>query len=173
MTTAQAGLIVVLAGVLFNSIFLGRATVGLSLALIAAYALWFREDWGHRGKQIFPLYLACIALYIAHFIEEYLTGFYRAFPGLFGNEWSAHRFLIFNLVWLAVFALGAAGVYAERPLAYLIVAFFALGGGILNGAAHLALSLFQWRYFPGTITAPLMLAAGVLLFSRLRRDRPA
>jgi hypothetical protein len=66
---------------------------------------------------------------------------------------------MFNLVWLAVFALSAVAVHREQSEAYVVVIFFALIGGILNGMGRVALSLLQWRYFPGTVTAPLMLAS--------------
>lgn len=42
---------------------------------------------------------------------------------------------------------------------------------ILNGLAHGALALVASSYFPGIATAPLLLAAGSWLISRLRSDR--
>jgi hypothetical protein len=155
-------------GVAFNSVCLGRATIGLSLGLIFAYLYWVFGRWQGRREGVLWLYIVSIGFFCLHFAEEYWTGFYRDFPGLFGIQWSPLRFVVFNLVWLALFALSAVGVYRERPEAYLIVIFFALFGGILNGAGHIVLSLAQWRYFPGTVTAPLMLASGFILFQRLR-----
>ena len=159
-------------GVAFNAVCLGRATVGLSLGLILVYVFWLWGRWQGRRERVLLLYILSIALFCVHFAEEYLTGFYVDFPALFGMQWSASRFAVFNLVWLVVFALSALGVYRERSEAYVIVIFFALFGGILNGAGHIALSLVQWRYFPGTVTAPLMLASGIILIHRLRIAKP-
>jgi hypothetical protein len=166
-----AGILIV-TGVAFNAVWLGWATVGLSFGLIVAYVLWLVGRWEGRRERVLWLYILSIGFFCMHFTEEYLSGFYRDFPGLFGTEWSASRFLVFNLVWLVVFALSAAGVYRERSEAYAIVIFFALFGGVLNGASHIALSLLQWRYFPGTVTAPLMLASGLILLHRLRIPKP-
>jgi len=161
---------VIAIGVAFNALWLGWATVGLSLGLIFAYMFWLFGRWQGRREPVLRLYILSLAFFCTHFTEEYLTGFYRDFPGLLGMEWSAQRFIVFNLVWLLIFALSAFGVYRERSEAYVIVIFFALVGGILNGVSHIALSLLQWRYFPGTVTAPLMLASGILLFHRLRSN---
>ncbi len=40
-------------------------------------------------------------------------------------------------------------------------------GGLLNGTAHLLISIMLGRYFPGTLTAPLSLAVGIALLRRL------
>jgi hypothetical protein len=52
-------------------------------------------------------------------------------------------------------------------LAYLVVLFLALAGGVGNGAGHLLLSVTQRRYFPGAATAPLCLLVGIALLTRL------
>jgi protein-S-isoprenylcysteine O-methyltransferase Ste14 len=155
------------AGVAFNAAVLGRATMGLSAGLVAAYALWRRGAWRATREGTFLPYVVSIAVFCAHFAEEYTTGFYRDFPRLFGAEWTAERFVAFNAVWFVGFLLSAVGVYANKASASVIVVFFALAGGILNGMSHLALSLYQWRDFPGTATAPLMLACGMFLLHRL------
>src|SRR6266576_267638 len=48
-------------------------------------------------------------------------------------------------------------------LAYLVVLFLALAGGVGNGAGHLLLSVTQRGYFPGAATAPLCLLVGITL----------
>ena len=109
-----------------------------------------------------------------HFGEESLTGFSQQFPALLGYKWSGAVFVGYNAAWLVLFALAAVGVRRRISLAYLVVIFFALFGGIANGVGHLALALMQRRYFPGTITAPLCLIVGILLFrSLIRRPPPA
>jgi hypothetical protein len=102
-----------------------------------------------------------------HFLEEYLTGFHRAFPSLFGYQWSEQRFVAFNLLWFAVFILAALGIYRRMAAAYLIVIFFALVAGIGNGIGHILLSLAEGGYFPGLGTSPLLLMVGIMLLRRL------
>src|SRR5262249_51452601 len=147
----------------------GPAIWGLNAGLIAAYALWVRRlDRPTRPDAVLAvIYLAAIGIQLAHFTEEYRSGFQRELPGLFGYQWSDAQFLTFNLLWLAAFALSALGVWRGRKLAYLVLWFFALVGGIGNGIAHVGLALARGGYFPGLFTAPLMLAAGIVLVRRL------
>ena len=163
-----SGKVIVGVCIAFNTVFLGLATAGLSIGLIVAYLIWRDWKWQADGKRVLYPYVLTLGGFILHFAEEYFTDFYVAFPRLIGDSWSARSFLIFNLVWFAVFALSVVGLWYERPVAYLVVIFFALAGGIANGAAHILISLWQGRYFPGTATAPLMLAGGLILFQRLR-----
>jgi hypothetical protein len=113
------------------------------------------------------MYLLAIAVQSLHFTEEFFTGFQRQFPQLVGYEWSDGRFVTFNLAWIALFVFAAVGVYRRVPLAYLVVLFLALAGGVGNGAGHLLLSAQQGRYFPGAATAPLCLLAGIGLLVRM------
>jgi hypothetical protein len=55
----------------------------------------------------------------------------------------------------------------RRVLAYLVVLFLALAGGVANGPGHLLLSATQGRYFLGAATAPLCLLMGIRLLARL------
>jgi protein-S-isoprenylcysteine O-methyltransferase Ste14 len=162
------GKVIVGASIAFNTVFLGRATAGLSIAMAVAYFIWRDRRWKADGKRVFYAYVLSLGCFVLHFAEEYFTDFYVAFPRLMGDSWSARSFLIFNLVWFTVFVLSAAALWYEKYVSYLIVIFFALAGGVANGAAHISISLWQWRYFPGTLTAPLMLACGLILFQRLQ-----
>jgi protein-S-isoprenylcysteine O-methyltransferase Ste14 len=162
------GKLIVALGIAFNTALLGLATAGLSIGLIVAYWIWRDARWQASGRGLLWAYSLSIGLFVVHFAEEYCTGFYAAFPRLFGSFWSARSFVVFNLVWLAVFLVSAVGVLRRQSLAHLIVIFFALAGGIANGASHIVITLWQGRYFPGSITAPLMLASGLILFHRLQ-----
>lgn len=151
---------------------MGRPAAVLSVGLIIAYFLWAVARWKNDPVAVLPMYLLAVAVQCAHFAEEYATGFQRQFPKLIGYEWSDTRFVTFNLAWLALFVLAAMGVYRRKPLAYLAVLFFALAGGVANGAGHLLLSATLGRYFPGAATAPLCLALGIALLVRLFVERP-
>ncbi|HEY7337781.1 MAG TPA: isoprenylcysteine carboxylmethyltransferase family protein [Bryobacteraceae bacterium] len=154
-------------GVALNFGLLGTATIFLSVGLVGAYLYWRFGLWKSNRERVLGPYILCVSLFCAHFGEEYFTGFYRDFPALFETAWSPRSFLVFNLVWAAAFGLSVLGVARQVSAAYLLALFLAFAGGVANGAGHLALSLVQGRYFPGTATAPLMLAAGIFLLRRL------
>ncbi len=164
------GAVFVLAVVAAQALWMGSATILLSVGLVIAYLLWIAARWKNDPATVLPMCLLAIAVQCLHFAEEYLTGFQRQFPKLIGDEWSDARFVAFNMAWLAVFVLAALGVYRRVALAYLVVLFLALGGGVGNGAGHLLLSASQGRYFPGAATAPLCLLAGIGLLARLFRQ---
>jgi hypothetical protein len=152
---------------------MGPAIIFLSGGLVVAYVAWVTAPWKNDGAVVLPVYLAAIAVQCLHFTEEYLTGFQHQFPRLFGEDWSDARFVTFNMLWLAAFVLAALGVYRRVPLAYLVVLFLALIGGVGNGISHLVLSAMYGRYFPGLITAPFCLMLGFTVLSRLfGRGRP-
>lgn len=161
------GAVFVLIAVTAQARWMGSATTLLSAGLAIAYLFWIAAHWKNDPAAVLPAYLLAIVVQCLHFAEEYLTGFQRQFPKLIGYEWSDDRFVAFNMAWLAVFVLAALGVYRRVPLAYLVVLFLALAGGVGNGAGHLLMSATQGRYFPGAATAPLCLLAGIALLVRL------
>jgi len=146
---------------------MGRASTLLSVALVVSYLLWATTRCRNDPAAVLPVYLVAIAVQCLHFSEEFLTGFPQQFPKLMGYEWSDAQFVMFNMAWLAVFALAGIGIFRGAPLANLVVLFLALGGGVGNGAGHLLLSATQGRYFPGAATAPLCLLVGIVLLIRL------
>lgn len=149
---------------------MGRATILLVVALAVCYAVWARRSEWPPAKSIIGMYAVAVVVQCAHMLEEYRTGFYRVFPPVFGAEpWSAQRSLSFNLVWLTVFLIAGVGLVRGRRGAYLIAMFLAIGGGILNGLGHLALSIREGGYFPGAYTGVLALVVGSLLAYRLLR----
>jgi hypothetical protein len=99
-----------------------------------------------------------------------MSGSTAAFPPVFGGEaWSARRFLLFNLAWLVIFAVGASGLLRSRRPAWLVAYFLAIGGGIGNGLGHLALVGQRGGYFPGAYIAVMALVVGsVLLWNLLQ-----
>lgn len=165
-----AGAVFVLVVVAAQALWMGRATILLSVGLVVAYLVWIATRWKNDPAAVLPMCLLAIAVQCLHFAEEYLTGFQRQFPQQLGYEWSDARFVAFNMAWLAVFVLAALGVYRRVPLAYLVVLFLALAGGVGNGAGHLLLSASQGKYFPGAATAPFCLLVGIGLLAKLFRQ---
>lgn len=153
----------------FTLAMMGRAAGLLVVAMGVAYGLWLsRAEWPPPAR-IIPVYAVAVLVQCAHLAEEYSTGFHRAFPPVFGAEpWSGSRFLVFNFVWLAVFAMAGVGLRRGKRAAYLVALFLALGGGIGNGLGHLALAARAGGYFPGAYTGALALLAGGLAHRLLR-----
>lgn len=150
---------------------MGRATIGLVVAMLAAFVVWARQPSRQvpPGHGLLATYALGWGVMCVHCAEEYLTGFPQQFPRWFGYEWTNGAFLTFNLVWLLIFGAAAFGLARSVPLALLVAWFFALGAGIVNGAGHLLLSLVLRRYFPGLLTAPFCLGFGLLLARQLSR----
>jgi hypothetical protein len=162
-----AGAVLVLIVLAAQTRWMGLAIILLSGGLVLVYGVWVAARWKSDAARVLPIYLLAIAVQCLHFTEEYVTGFQHQFPRLFGDDWSDARFVTFNMLWLAAFVLAGLGVYRRVRLAYLIVLFLALIGGVGNGTAHLVLSATYRRYFPGVITAPFCLLVGITLLSRL------
>jgi len=161
------GTVLVLIVLAAQTYWMGPAIILLSGGLVVAYAVWLAAPWKNDAARVLPIYLLAVTVQCLHFTEEYVTGFQHQFPRLFGEDWSDARFVTFNMLWLAAFVLAGLGVYRQVLLAYLIVLFVALIGGVGNGTSHLVLSTMYRRYFPGVITAPFCLLAGIALLTRL------
>lgn len=150
---------------------MGRAVGLLVIALGLSYAIWLTRGTWPGSRRIVPVLVAAIIVQCAHLGEELWSGFYRAFPPVMGaGPWSERQFVVFNVVWLAVFLAATLGVaHGWRP-AYVAALFLAIGGGIGNGLGHIALAIRARGYFPGLYTAPVVLIVGIIL---LMRHRPA
>lgn len=113
------------------------------------------------------VFLAGVACQCIHMIEELLTGFHVLLPAVFGQApWSVEFFVTFNVIWIAIWVLAAAGVERRPRLALFPIWFFALGM-VGNGIWHPLLALLRQGYFPGLFTSPLVGIAGVVVMRRL------
>ena len=118
---------------------------------------------------IIGLYLVGIACQCLHFTEEFLTGFYLRVPPFLGFvPWSPEFFVAFNLTWMALWLLGAAGIKKGMRVAFFPVWFFAIGM-VGNAIWHPLLCLATGGYFPGLWTSPFGGVIGVILLTRLRK----
>ena len=163
----MVGGLMVVVGVSFQTLWLGRAATLLSVALVIAYALWVRGRWSLASRSLQVTYVVALVIFLIHSLEEFVTGFQRRLPALVGDRWTDTQFLVFNAVWFTTFVAAGWGLRRRHPLAALIVLFFALGGGVGNGTAHLVLVATQGGYFPGAWTAPLCLIVGTVLLRQL------
>ena len=159
----RLGFAVVLAGILFQALWLGLPAIFVSVGLVIAYGLWVGSRWDF-APRLKVAFVMGVVVFLGHVTEEFLTGFHRLLPALFGRApWSDHRYLVFNGVWALVFGVAAFTVARARPLPVLIILFLAVAGGVGNGVAHLLLVLQRGAYFPGAWTAPLCFLMGVWL----------
>jgi hypothetical protein len=144
-------------------------TAGLSAAALAAVLLTLGRTpvAGARERQRTTLlYAALVLIQALHAAEEYVTGFYVAFPSSLGlAPWPASFFLAFNGVWLAIWIVAGIGLRAGTHVALAPVWFLAIAA-IANGIAHPLLAIRTGGYFPGLITSPLLAVGGMLLWKR-------
>ena len=97
-----------------------------------------------------------------------MANFTTAMPALFEQEpYPTDYWLVFNMVAYFIFILGGIALYKERKEYAIIPLFFILVGVLLNGIAHIGLSIYSGGYFPGMITAVLYLVIGPVLMKRI------
>jgi hypothetical protein len=109
---------------------------------------------------------------VIHSAEEFATGLYRVFPparfvsGVLGTDLRL-GFVLFNAALIALgFWCYRRRIFPEHPAARA----WAWGWALLeigNGAGHLLLAANAGTYYPGALSAPLLLLLGALLALRL------
>jgi hypothetical protein len=149
--------------VLGPSVLYGVAIAALVLTLIRKPAKYSAAEI----DGIIGPYLMGIAFQCLHFTEEFVTGFYVRAPEFLGFvAWSTEFFVVFNLVWIAVWLFGAVGLKKHVRVAFFPVWFFAIAM-VGNAIWHPLLCLATRSYFPGLFTSPFAGVIGVILLSRL------
>lgn len=89
-----------------------------------------------------------------HFAEEYVTGFYQAFPVLFGGQaYSVNTFVVFNMCAYCLFLIGGIILHQQKRALMMMPLFFISYGVLGNAISHLAFSLMVQGYFPGLYTS--------------------
>jgi hypothetical protein len=135
-------------------------------ALIMTVARTVRDRSERARADVIRLYLIGIACQCIHFTEEYVTGFYLRAPRFLGFvEWSGEFFVVFNLLWIALWVVSIVGIQANRRIAYFPLWFFTIAM-IGNAVWHPLLTLATGGYFPGLITSPFGGIVGALLLRR-------
>lgn len=104
-----------------------------------------------------------------HFAEEAATGFHERLGPVFGLPGMSFAFFVaFNLAWIGIWIASVPGLRSSRTAAFFAAWFLAIAG-LLNGVAHPLLAVASDGYFPGLASLPLIAAASVWLWLRLRR----
>ena len=123
-------------------------------------------------------FLALILAQAAHSIEEYVFRLYDVFAparfvsSLFSDD-LAKGFAIFNIE-LVLFGVWCYVVWIrpDRPSAP-VWAWLWILLELGNGIGHPAIALARGGYFPGVITAPVLLALSIYLALQMTRDLAA
>lgn len=144
--------------------------VAFALALSLLVGRW-RGNWDENA--IGRWYAGALVLQVAHFGEEWLTGFPTAFPRAYGaapfSEW---LFVAFNLAAYVVFVLAGAAVFRRGSRRLLMpVLFFIAYGTWGNAVSHLAWCALSGGYFPGGVSAAVHAIVGPVLVWRVLGSR--
>jgi hypothetical protein len=140
-------------------------------ASLDAYQLFAMDA---RTRLIF---LALVMTQAAHSVEEYVFRLYEVFPltrfmsGLVSDNLAA-GFAVLNVA-IVLFGLWCYAARVRRGAEsarawvwpWVVVEF-------CNGVVHIVLAAARRGYFPGLVTAPLLLALSSLLAIRMLRHRP-
>lgn len=103
-----------------------------------------------------------------HFTEEATTGFPERLGALLGiPAMPMSFFVVFNLLWLAIWVVSVPGIRSARTGAFFAAWFLAIAG-MFNAIAHPLLAIAANGYFPGLVTSPFIGVAGFWLWLRLR-----
>ena len=118
-----------------------------------------------RTPLVFALLLAAQA---AHSVEEYVTKLYDVFPparfvsSLFSDDLRA-GFVIANVLLIAVGAWCWVIPIGRNWTSAVALSWFWAVLEIVNGTVHSILAVARLAYFPGVLTAPLLIASGAWL----------
>ena len=103
-----------------------------------------------------------------HFVEEAATGFDERFPNLLGLPSMPFTvFIVFNLVWIAIWIASIRGLHSARLGAFFAAWFLAIAG-TLNGIGHPLMAVAAGGYFPGLVSSPFVGLACIWLWFKLR-----
>ena len=103
--------------------------------------------------------LILIALLICHLVEEINTGFFAKFP--FGQMPVSFFIGVNILIYSICFGAFFLSITANK-LAYTLAWIFAIAM-IINGILHIFMMILKKGYFPGGITAIILIPAAIYL----------
>lgn len=165
-SSVVAGVILTVAAVSLNWLFMGPAVTGLNILLIISLVAWSATRAGRTrlNRLVGPLFVSSIVIQCFHFVEEYMGRVYEILPAVFSlKPLESRSFLLFNLIWFGIFLVAAVGVFKRNSLALLAVWFMALVSGIGNPLIHGWHAIQTGGYAPGLATALVNLPVGVAL----------
>lgn len=143
------------------------------LGVIVSYVVYVNTLYKRTPDlgRILPLYLLALGIQFIHFTEEYLTDFTTELPKLFNQEaYPVDYWIVFNMVAYFVFIIGGIILFKQLKDFMIIPLFFILVGVIFNSVAHIMLSIYVRRYFPGLYTALIYMVIGPILMKRILEE---
>ena len=123
------------------------------------------------SKKLKNIFLISIPIFIAHGLEAYFTGFYNVdsffnfFIKLFGyTNLNQAIFITFEIVvWLLLII--SFLLFKDRKFILFIITVWGLI--LIFELHHLIKALLRWDYYPGTVTAILLLIIGFFFWKEL------
>lgn len=119
-------------------------TAAIILLLIAlpgvfAYWLWYKTFYNSSPGylSVLPIYLATVAGFMLHAIEEYLGRYSLAISRIFNFPWTEDVFVIVLPGLCGILVLVAIGLYFKNPIAAFVATLF-----VITRFAELALFVF-------------------------------
>ena len=119
-------------------------------------------------------FAALVVVQAAHSVEEYYGHLYEVFPparfasGLISRDLRL-GFIIFNVPPVAFGAWCRLWPVRRRTRSLLVVTWFWIVIELINGVGHPLWSVWEMRYTPGLVTAPILLVLAIAL-ARQSRD---
>jgi hypothetical protein len=98
-----------------------------------------------------------VLLLVIHLVEEVRTGFRRRIPT---GEMPLGLFIGINVLIYSYCVLMLLFAFTSNPIAVPMAWIFAVAM-LLNGVAHIAMMVFTKAYFPGGVTALLLIPASL------------
>ena len=140
-------------------------------AVILTYLFYIFTAYKNTPEpnEILPIYLFAVGIQMLHFAEEYIMGFCVAMPELVGQSaYPLGYWVVFNMVAYFIFLLGGIVLFKRIKRLMIIPLFFILTGVVLNGIAHVLISIYLGSYFPGLYTAILYLLIAPMIIGKIR-----
>lgn len=94
-TTAVLGALLVAAAIALQHLYMGPAVIALSVGLVISYVVWLNtfKRAVASNRRVTMIYGVAVLVQVLHLLEEYVAGFQRELPSMWGYEWSDGRLL--------------------------------------------------------------------------------
>jgi Protein of unknown function with HXXEE motif len=127
-------------------------------------------------RRVCLAFLILVLAQTAHSIEEYSTRLYEIFaPARFLSGLLTQNHAVgFVIINLAINALGYWLLFITTRRESSTARIWLWGWAVVelaNGAAHLTFAALRGAYFSGAATAPLLIAAALVLVTQLKQSR--
>ena len=118
-------------------------------------------------------FVALVAAQAAHSVEEYIGRLYEVFPparfvsGLISQN-LRQGFVVFNVSLVAFGVWCCLWAARRRTRSLVLVTWFWIAIEVINGVGHPLWSMWEMRYTPGLVTAPVLLVLAIALARQAR-----